>query len=288
MVGASGELDVVMHAGEMLQEVPRKGPLRCIESSMCALFPGMLFAGVALAAEHVPSYREVLSTLPCVTSKWTSDMADGKKYIVHLRGHCIGVELAGQHVDCWDSLSKHGVRFEGANRDKLLQICDNRATLEVYVRASDAPSDDNPPDLSDPRYGQRAGGRAAALRGFVYEKREPTTLKDWLADMCEDWFETPEAFIAKVLFTELSDLPHGQRHSHLLRAAYVFLKYNLIGPVGKCRRCEQQPVLRMRPQGGSAETVIWECPRSRRHVRESIDAVGVLLFVPQGGWPSLL
>ncbi len=157
MVEPLSQYKFLMESGEPLHPVSNAGAFQCISTCLPSLFPGVNSDSLPVI-EQIPTYRELLEALPMISSMWGKSIDTGKKYLVHVLCHCIGLDVGEEHIDCWDANYTRGVRFRGYEKETLLQVLEKFfPCLEVSLSTDMQANAPMSVDLGDPLYNQRAG-----------------------------------------------------------------------------------------------------------------------------------
>ena len=181
IVLALTQIESLIDEGESLGIVARAGENQCITASLVGLFPD-LDRDDLREFNETPSYRDVLTTLPIISSEWCDDLECGHKFLVHTVNHCIGVDVCADHVDCWDTQRQTGQRLR---LEKKSQLLDLMREFKPFLRVS--PSDNNaaqPHALVGWQYDQRAGSPIYFTKSFM--KTLKAEVEEVDLDSCQD------------------------------------------------------------------------------------------------------
>ena len=129
----------------------------CIMVALAGLLPTIPHEHFT-SSVFVPSYRQVLASLPMISSAWVSTLNEGMSYLVHVGCHCIGVAVGRDAIDIWDSGNEHGRRVVGDAKARALHSLEQHAPfLHVLMASSQAAEPYRQDTLSNVQYERKAG-----------------------------------------------------------------------------------------------------------------------------------
>ena len=147
----------LVESGESLGAVVSTGLYQCITTSVTCLFPQVKQDEVKFFRD-IPSYRDVFSTLPMIDSCWHPSLQSGHRYLVHMLGHCIGLDVANDYVDLWDVENTVGKRLRDGNLGRILELLKSFSPFLAMWYSEDVKSNESvQAALVDQNYNQKAG-----------------------------------------------------------------------------------------------------------------------------------